>query len=147
MKTPTSLMVLFLGFWTATATMAQAPVFLHIGEVQEGKLGSDDTLAYAIDLDAGHFVVGEVIQHSVDVVIGVDRPDGKRAATVDVSARGPEPFSFKTDTAGSYRINISPYQQQSGRFALRIRRVEPVATTPEGIVEQLMADFDGGDRP
>ncbi len=147
MRTTTSVMALFLGFWTATATMAQAPVFLQVGADQEGQLESDDTLSYAIDLDAGHFVVGDVIQHTVDVVIGVDRPDGKRVATVDVSARGPEPFSFKTDTAGSFRINISPYQQQSGRFALRIRRVEPVATTPEGVVDQLMADFNGDDRP
>jgi CubicO group peptidase (beta-lactamase class C family) len=100
-----------------------------------------------VELGAGQFVYGEATQHTMDVVVTVLGPDGQEVSTVDVTARGPEPFSFTTEAAGTYRIEVTPFERQAGRYALALRRVEPVATAPEGKVDQLMAAHDGADRP
>src|SRR5690606_14787827 len=52
-----------------------------------------------------------------------------------------------TGAAGDYRIEVTPFERQSGRYALVVSRVEPVATTPEGKVDQLIAAFDRPDTP
>jgi CubicO group peptidase (beta-lactamase class C family) len=126
---------------------AQEVVRLERGRPHEAELTSDGLHAYAADLDAGQFVYGEAIQHTMDVVVTVYGPDGGEITVVDVTARGPEPFTFTTEAAGAYRIEVTPFERQSGRYTLVLRRAEPVATTPEGKVDQLMAAHDADDRP
>jgi CubicO group peptidase (beta-lactamase class C family) len=60
---------------------------------------------------------------------------------VDFSSRGPEPFQFESVAAGMYRIEVSPFERQTGRYTLTMRRVEPVATRPADRVDQIMAGF------
>lgn len=128
-------------------TQAQEVLRLEQGLTHEAELTADSRHVYTAELGAGQFVLGEATQHTMDVVVAVLGPDGQEVTTVDVTARGPEPFSFTTETAGTYRIEVTPFERQSGRYALMLRRAEPVATTPEGKVDQLMAAYDGGDRP
>ncbi|HLA63648.1 MAG TPA: serine hydrolase domain-containing protein, partial [Rhodothermales bacterium] len=126
---------------------AQAVRPLAVGAVEADSLGPDAVHAYALDLGAGQFVYVEADQQSTDVVLAVFGPDGSRVAGVDVTARGAEPFLFSTGAAGRYRLEVAPYNREAGRYAVTLRRAEPVATTPEGRVDQLMAAHDGNDRP
>lgn len=131
----------------AGAAAAQAPTPLTPGQTVADSLDADDTHAYTVALDAGQFVYAEADQQSVDVVITVLGPDGAQVKRVDASARGPEPFQFATDAAGAYRIEVAPFERQTGRYALVVSRVEPLATTPEGKVEQLVAAYDRPGTP
>ena len=111
---------------------------LHPGEIHP----------YTLDLEAGTFVFGEVNQVSIDVVVKLLGPDGTQLAEFDNPARGPEPFSFTTEQAGVYRLEIRPFlEDETGSYAVHLRRTEPVAATPEGRVDQLMVVYDKPDAP
>ena len=141
--------VLFLGLFSsvvASCAWAQDATPLTIGEPITRDLGAHDAHAYTLDLDAGQFVYGDVDQQTVDVVVTVYGPDDAVIQAFDNPARGPEPFQFKTSAAGSYRVEVTPFQEQEGRYVMRLRLAEPVATTPEGQVDQRMALY-GDDTP
>ncbi|MFG0285377.1 MAG: serine hydrolase [Phycisphaerales bacterium JB039] len=128
--------------------MAQpGPVPLGAGEMVTGSLETEAARSYALEVAAGQFICGEANQLDVDVVVTVLDPSGKRIATFDGPGRGPEPFQFESDEAGTYRIEIAPFQGQRGDYTLVISRMEPIATDPGARVDQLMAAYDRPDVP
>lgn len=126
---------------------AQEAAPLAVGEAVEGTLASGDAHVYRVALDAGQFVYAEATQRSADVVVEVLGPDGGQVDVMDQTARGPEAVVFTTDAAGLYQLRVTPFAAEAGDYALAVRRVEPIATTPEGMLRQRMAAFDGDDRP
>ena len=122
-------------------------VRLDVGRVHEATTEPGTTGTYAVDLAAGQFALVEVVQRTVDVVARVVGPSGERVAATDATARGPESLAFVAGAAGTYRVEVAPFEGQSGRYAVELRKAEPVATTPAGTVDQLMAPYDGTDRP
>ncbi|HIG74680.1 MAG TPA: serine hydrolase [Bacteroidetes bacterium] len=129
----------------ATAAQAQTP--LTPGQSVDRDLGSADAHAYTLDLAADQFVLGEAVQHTVDVVVQLAGPDGRTLQEFDSPARGPEPFQFVSDEAGTYTLTVTPFEEAEGRYTMMLRRVEPTATTPEGIVAQQYAVLDRDDSP
>lgn len=127
----------------APGLAAQEVTSVTAGRLYADTLAAEETDTFAIDLQAGRFVLGEVDQQSVDVIITVLAPDGQRVTQVDFSGRGPEIFQFDTEAAGEYRIEVSPFEEETGRYTLVIRREEPIADDPEDRVDQLMATYDG----
>lgn len=125
----------------------QAPIGLTRGRTVDGELARGDTVRYTVALGARRFVYGEVDQRTVDAVVTVLGPDGRRIDRIDGPSRGPEPFQFRTAEAGAYRIEITGYQEAAGRYAITLQRIEPQATSPAGRVDQLMAPYTGTDRP
>lgn len=117
------------------------------GNVVSDSLASNDVRAYTIELAADQFVYGETDQQTVDVVLTVYGPDGETLERYDAAARGPEPFHFDSDSAGLYRVEVTPYEKGRGHYTIVLKRVEPVATVPARRVDQLMAAYDGRDRP
>ncbi|MBX2821152.1 MAG: serine hydrolase, partial [Rhodothermaceae bacterium] len=67
--------------------------------------------------------------------------------TFDGPARGPEVFRFESEAAGSHVIEIKPFEEEEGRYALQLDRVEPVKTVPAERVDQLLALYDSNDSP
>lgn len=130
---------------TTTPTAAQTA--LKVSVPVEADLEAGASHAYTLALDAGQFVAGEAHQQTVDVVITVTAPDGSQVDRVDGPARGPEPFQFETEAAGTYTLTVTPFEDGAGRYALLVRRAEAVATTPEGRVRQMMAGRDGENTP
>lgn len=120
---------------------AQDATPLTVGEPITRDLGAHDAHAYTLDLGAGQFIYGDVDQQTVDVIVTVYGPDGAVVEAFDNPARGPEPFQFKTETPGSYRVEVTPFEEQEGRYVMRLHLAEPVATTPEGQVDQLMTVY------
>lgn len=125
---------------------AQLPIGLTRGRTLEGQLARSDTARYAVSLGARWFVYGEVDQRSVDAVVTIRGPDGRRIDRIDGPSRGPERFQFLSAEAGTYRIEVTGFGQDAGRYAITLRRVEPQATTPADRVDQLMAPYTGSDR-
>lgn len=131
----------------AASAAAQAPIPLVVGGRVDAEIADGERHVYAADLPAGRFAYGEADQVTADVVVTVVGPDGKPVGTFDSPVRGPEPFRFTTERAGVYRIEVAPYWADGGGYGLSLRRVEPQASDPSARVDQLMAPFDGDDRP
>src|SRR5215210_8034794 len=114
----------------------------------ERRIAAGETHRYALDLAAKTFVVGEADQHTVDLVVTVVGPDGRTVSTFVSPARGPETFTFISDVAGRYRVEVKPFDRDSaGAYAMLVRRAEPVAAAPAARVDQLMAIYDRKDSP
>lgn len=116
------------------------------GDARSDSLPSGMTHSYSLELGAGYFVLGQVDQRTVDVTIEVHGPDDKVVERFDRRRRGAEKFAFEVETAGTYRVELSPEGDSTGTYRLRVDRVEPVATDPAERVGQLMAPF-AGDEP
>ena len=131
----------------AAAPPLAAQTTLSVGAPVEARLAAGGADVYVLDLDANAFVAGRADQRSVDVVVTVSGPDGAEIATFDGPARGAEPFQFEGGAAGRYTIAVAPFEGEAGDYAIALARVEPVATTPAGRVDQRLARFEGDDRP
>ncbi|MEL6615352.1 MAG: serine hydrolase [Bacteroidota bacterium] len=129
------------------ASGAAAQTALAPGDAIDADLATGDAHAYTLDLDADQFVLGAAMQHTVDVVVTLTGPDGETIEEFDQPARGAENFQFTTETAGAYALTVTPFEDEEGRYTMTLARVEPVATTPDGIVDQTFAVLDRGDSP
>jgi CubicO group peptidase (beta-lactamase class C family) len=132
--------VLILLLFGADASAQQA-VRLQPGQVVDASLRVGGSVAFELDLPAGHFVAGRVEQDGVDAMVTITGPDTARvlrASRVGIGA--PEAFAFSTEEAGTYRIEVAPVDSaRGGAVRVRLTRSEPVATTPEGKVDQAAA--------
>lgn len=134
--------VLAMSVCTPQPAAAQEPSRpITIGERVEDSLAPRDSRSYALAVSANRFVYGEVNQISVDVVVKVFDPSGRKLLEVDGPARGPEPFQFTAEAAGTYRIEVTPFEDGQGTFAIRVVADEPKATTPEAAVDQAMVRY------
>lgn len=122
---------------------AQQPARLELGPPRPAMLGGDGTLRYGLILPKGRFVAGRVDQDGVDATVTVTAPGGRRVQQATrVGRGGPETFAFATDTAGEYLIEVAPATAgKGGPVRVQLTRSEPVATTPEGKVDQAAAQL------
>lgn len=116
---------------------------LPVAESTADSLGADDEHSYTIDLAADRFVYGVAEQHTVDVVIEVHSPDGSELARIDVTGEGPEPFQFETEAEGVHRLVVTSFEEDAGRYTLRLDGAEPIATAPSDRVRQLVHRVSG----
>ncbi len=113
----------------------------------EGTLERETPASYAIEVDVDTFVRGSVDQRSVDVVVRLIAPSGAALATIDGPARGAEHFSFESDDAGVYRIEVAPFEEEAGDYAIRLDVVEPVGSAPVDRARQLLSLYDRTTSP
>jgi len=133
-----------VAFFVAMPAVGQsADRALTVAESTADSLGADDEHSYTIDLSSGQFVYGVADQHTVDVVIQVQSPDGSELARIDITGEGPEPFQFETEAKGVHRLVVTPFKDEVGRYTLRIDGVEPIATEPSDRVRQLVHRVSG----
>jgi CubicO group peptidase (beta-lactamase class C family) len=119
------------------------PTRLALNEEATDSLAQDGSASFTIDLQSEQFVAGMANQITVDVVIEVLDPDGSTVTQIDVSGQGPEPFQFETENAGIYTLRVTPFEDESGRFSIQVNLQEPVATTEEKRVQQLLYRYEG----
>lgn len=120
---------------------AQQGAQLQVGQTVSATLSPSDTVRYVLELPAGHFVAGRVEQEQADATVTVTGPTGDRVLrAARVGRGGPEAFAFATDSAGRYMIEVAPADSAArGAIKVRLTRSEPVATMPEGKVDQAAA--------
>ncbi len=141
------LLLLLLVFGFAQSAVAQNLTELTVGQSVDGSLVHGEEDVYTLQLDADQFVAGWANQITVDVVIVISGPDGEQVNRVDASGRGVDNFQFEAEVAGVYQIVITPFEEEEGNYALVVNRIEPIATEPEAVVDQLMAAFDRDTSP
>jgi CubicO group peptidase (beta-lactamase class C family) len=122
---------------------AQQAARLQVGPPVRATLAADGTLRYELNLPKRHFVAGRVDQDGVDATVTVAGPSGRRVLrAARVGRGGPETFAFATDSAGRYVVEVTPATAgKGGAVRVQLTRSEPVATTPEGKVDQAAAQL------
>ena len=120
---------------------------LRAGNSVAGTLSSEDVISFVFEAKEDFFVRGHVDQITVDVVVRILAPSGDLVGEYDNPARGPEPFQFITEEAGTYRIEVSPFEKAEGNYEVVLLNLEPEATDPKGKVNQRMAAFSGEASP
>src|SRR5688500_3871438 len=122
---------------------AQQASPLRVGPPVPATLAADGTLRYELNLPNRHFVAGRVDQDGVDATVTITGPAGRRVArAARVGRGGPESFAFATNTAGRYVVEVAPAAAgKAGAVRVQLTRSEPVATTPEGRVDQAAAQL------
>ncbi len=124
-----------------TLSAQPAPRALQRGTAIAATLASGDTARFTIDADAKTFVWGVVDQRSVDVVVRVLAPDGTPLARVDGPDRGDERFRFETRAAGAHQVQVLGFEGATGDFTIRVERMEPVASDPRRLADQLFSGY------
>jgi CubicO group peptidase (beta-lactamase class C family) len=122
---------------------AQQASRLQLGTPVRATLAGDGTLRYELNLPNKHFVAGRVDQDGADATVTITGPANRRVVrAARVGRGGPETFTFATDTAGRYVIEVTPATAgKGGAVRVQLTRSEPVATTPEGKVDQAAAQL------
>lgn len=131
----------------AGAAAAQEARPLSLGQTLQGTLATGTVHDYTVTLAAGTFLLGQVDQLTVDAVVTLLGPDGEEVAEFDSPARGPEFFQLSSESAGSYRIRVAPFEEEEGDYTISLLRLEPVAQDPAGKVDQMMAAWAGEETP
>jgi CubicO group peptidase (beta-lactamase class C family) len=116
---------------------------LQVGTPVRATVAAADTLRYELTLPNSHFVAGRVDQDGMDATVTITGPTGRRVLRAARVGRGaPESFAFATDTAGRYVIEVTPATAgKGGAIRMQLTRSEPLATTPEGKVDQAAAQL------
>jgi CubicO group peptidase (beta-lactamase class C family) len=144
---PCSLAILLLAAVWAAPVHAQEPTTLLPDRPIRATLAGDSAHRYALALEDSTFVLGEVDQVTVDVVVRLLAPDGRELRAIDGPARGVEPFQLETDTAGTFVVEVSGFEGAQGDYVVRLLRSEPLARDAAGRLDQMMSPYTGEDVP
>lgn len=124
---------------------------LTVGQQIDREMKGDEVHLYSIDLKSNKFTFGVVEQKGIDVVVTITDPNGEEIEEIDAPTgdRGNENILLTTQKDGEYKLKIHPFDPlaPSGKYTLRIERVEDSATTTNGKVDQLFAPWDKNDSP
>src|SRR5690606_13880646 len=71
----------------------------------------------------------------------------EKVAEFDGPARGNEPFSLVSNADGVYRVEVAPFEEETGSYTITIQTIERLAETPEGKTDQLMLPANREDTP
>jgi CubicO group peptidase (beta-lactamase class C family) len=130
----------------ATSLGAQT-ASLTPGRAIHGSLAKGDTARYQVMADSNSFVRAKVDQIAVDVVVRVLAPGGRQVLRVDGPARGEEWFQFEAVAAGTYQVQVIPFEEETGAYSITLVRREPLAAEPRRLVDQLLAPWDRANGP
>jgi CubicO group peptidase (beta-lactamase class C family) len=135
-----SLALLCLGIGSVHAQEASR---LQVGTPLRATLPANGSLRYELDLRQSRFVAGRVDQDGADATVTITGPGGRRVQrAARVGRGGPETFAFATDSTGKYLIEVTPATAgKGGAVRVSLTRSEPVATTPQGKVDQAAAQL------
>jgi CubicO group peptidase (beta-lactamase class C family) len=133
-------LALFVGL--SPVLQAQDAVPLQASQSRTASISGGDTLRYSLDTRPEWYVRGLVDQISADVAVRIIRPDGTQLRRVDLRKRGLETFWFETEQEGSYELQVVPVGDEEGEFRIQVERLEPLATDPAALADQLLSAYD-----
>ena len=120
---------------------------LERGRSVERELAEGQAHSYGVDLAADQFMFLTVEQQGIDVVVRVISPGGEELTEVDSpnGLWGVEPVALFSTTSGMYSVQVTPLGEGEiapGNYVITLERLEPVAATRSGRVDQLFAQWD-----
>jgi CubicO group peptidase (beta-lactamase class C family) len=118
---------------------------LAVGKEVKSTLAVHKPDTFQLNLEKNVFVNGKADQVSVDVVVTVFGPDKKQIGSFDGPARGPESFNFISAEPGIYKVVVSPFENNTGDYVMKLTLADAVETDPEKRVDQLINAMVGED--
>ncbi|HKV34774.1 MAG TPA: PPC domain-containing protein [Pyrinomonadaceae bacterium] len=111
-------------FARGETTVTQGPA-LQLGTPVERQLGPKQAHSYTLKVDENTYVQLAVEQRGIDVMVQVTSQTGKSLGDFDSpnGTDGPENVSFVAVTAGTYRIVVTPLNNEdptSGKYEIKI---------------------------
>lgn len=138
---------LFLIFISSISFSQEQEIRVVKNQLYKDSLQPQSLHRYHIETDSAQFLFGRVNQLSVDVKVRIKDPKGKLLAEIDGPAAGPEIFSIYTSEKGNYVIEVIPFEEANGHYTFQLTKMEPIAATKEGKIDQLMMQYDNQDTP
>lgn len=145
-----------LAMMVSAGEIAAQSTPLERGRTLPGTLTAGDTARYTFETAEESFVLGEVNQISVDVTARVLGPEGTQVGRFGGLGRGIERFGGKTSSAGTHSLELFVLGDDedadggadgAGRYEITLLQLEPVATDPEELADQIMSRFDAPHSP
>jgi CubicO group peptidase (beta-lactamase class C family) len=122
-----------------------------MGDVIQRDISVGEVHAFSVDMDADQFLLAVVEQRGADVAMTAYDPSGEELEEFDTpnGAVGPEAITFVSEDAGEYLLEVHPYddEQETGTYDIRIERLEAVAATPAGRIDQMFVVWDQPGSP
>lgn len=129
-------------------------VKLTLNSSLEKTLTLGEVHTYTFDAEADKLIFAVVMQDGIDLSITAYDPGGKKVGDFDSPnfQNGPEYISFKSTATGMYRLEVIGLEENqptghSGAYTIKLLRVEPIASTPEGRIDQLFISWDQKGSP
>jgi CubicO group peptidase (beta-lactamase class C family) len=136
-------LALALGLATLPAGLAAQTVSIERGQLRSGSLATGDTARFTFEAGEDFLLYGEVNQISVDVVVTLTDAGGRPVGPAwDTPARGAEAFSTRLRSAGTFTLNVAPFEDEEGDFEVRILQLEERSDDPEDLADQLMFAYN-----
>ena len=127
-----------------TAKTGQKTQVLKQGEPVEDELAGEQAHSYQLTLNAAQYLHVVVEQRGIDVVVSLFGPDGKKLVEVDSpnGTQGPEPLSWITEAAGTYRLEIRSLEKDAaaGRYEVRLVELRVATAGDRDLAEALKLD-------
>lgn len=138
----------------ALSLSAQEATPLVGGETVEGPLAPGDTLRYALQVGEDFWIRGRVEQDGVDARVRLLDAEGRQQRNLPGRTRGTDRFWMTVDDepAGKWELQVIGREDDegegaAGRYRLVLEALEPQATDPKALAEQLLGVWDGDDMP
>ncbi len=128
-------------------------LLLHKDTVVERKIQSGEYHEYDVATNENQFLMIVVEQKGIDLEIELQSPDAEKPEKFDrPNGRfGPEYVTIHNSTAGTYSLKVTPLSSEEtidpGKYTIALKRQEPVASTHEGRIDQLMAPWNNSNTP
>ena len=99
---------------------------LQLGTPVERQLAAGQSHNFNVSLEENTFIQLVVEQRGIDVVVKISNPDGKDFGRFDTpnGNHGPENVSFVAPAAGTYRITVTPLNQDAAEGSYEIKIIE-----------------------
>jgi CubicO group peptidase (beta-lactamase class C family) len=112
---------------------------LSVGKEASGTLEQEVAKSYNITVEDNTYITGWVDQVSVDVVVSLFNQDDEEIDSFDDPAEGHEPFAFSIEEGGAYRLEVAPFEENTGDYTVIIAVVEPIASERNKRADQLLS--------
>ena len=130
---------------------AQESVKLDLNTSLEKMLNPGESHNYTLKLKSDQFAMLTITQDGIDLMITVYDPDNESIEDFDSpnGGYGEEKVTLVSKKQGNYRFEVKPLHEtdKAGNYHIKVNRIEPVAATKEGKVDQLFAVWDQNDVP
>ena len=134
-----SLPALFFLLAALPCGLAAQALPLGVDQPRSGSVAPGDTARFTFEAGDDFLLYGEVNQVDVDVVVTLTDAEGSRVGPAwNATARGPEAFSTRLRTAGTYTLAVAPVADGAGRVEVTILQLEARSDDPRRLADQLM---------
>ena len=143
-------LMLFIGYSNDLQAQTTRNEILK-GKTISASIKQGEKQKYTIKLNEKQFAFLKLIQKGVDVTISASDPDGKKLDEFDSpnGKEGPEPITLISHKKGTYLLEVYPTDKEEtgGTYTIEMIRTEPLATTPEKQIDQLLIAWDNPQTP